>query len=282
MTKPRSTYVTAGEFEVHVTEWGEPSRPALVMWHGLARTGRDFDELAEALSDRFFILCPDTIGRGLSTWSRDPDREYSLDYYAKSAAALLDHYGLDSVGWIGTSMGGIIGLRMASGAEAGRLDWLILNDIGPEIPDDAIARILTYAGNPPDFATLGEAEAWFRTIYAPFGAAPEAFWRRMSRSSVRRLPSGRFTAHYDPKIVVQFDVSRDELTSWDRFRRITIPLYAIAGAQSDILTADILRRMQDAQPTMGARVLDGFGHAPSLARPTDADWIRAVIDGLSA
>lgn len=281
MNGPRFSFVPVMDHEIHVAEWGRRDNPGLVMWHGLARTGRDFDELAQELSRDFFVLCPDTIGRGLSSWSEDPEREYSLEYFSGIAADLLDHYGFDSVGWIGTSMGGIIGLRMVSGPLADRIDWLIVNDIGPEIPQDAIDRILTYAGDPPVFRTVAEAETWLRTVYAPFGPASDRFWRRMARTSVRRLENGFFTAHYDPRIVVQFSASRGELTSWDRFARIARPLHFIAGAGSDILTPEIIGRMRAEKPGLGVTILDGIGHAPTLSRQEDFDLVRRIIGALA-
>jgi pimeloyl-ACP methyl ester carboxylesterase len=277
MTQPSFSLVPILDHEVHVTEWGDPSNPAIVMWHGLARTGRDFDELAAALSGRYFVICPDTIGRGLSSWATAPDSEYSLEFLSQIADALLDHYSIRQAGWIGTSMGGIIGLRMASGVLANRLKWLIVNDIGPEIPEEAIERILTYVGNSPSFPTVSEAELWLRTVYAPFGPASDAFWRRMARTSVRRLENGDLTTHYDPRIVAQFTASRNELTSWDRFARVALPLHVIAGETSDILPTHIMDRMQTANPGMGLTVLQGIGHAPTLSRAEDIEMIRGII-----
>ncbi|HEU4987248.1 MAG TPA: hypothetical protein VFT89_09305, partial [Rhizobiaceae bacterium] len=97
MTIPRSTYIAAAGFEMHVTEWGDPKNPALVMWHGLARTGRDFDEAASALSDTYFVICPDTLGRGLSNWARDPRTDYSYRIFGDTALAVFDHYGIDQM-----------------------------------------------------------------------------------------------------------------------------------------------------------------------------------------
>src|SRR5690606_30060455 len=108
MNQPRSTYVSTAGHEVHVTEWGDPGRPALVMWHGLARTGRDFDEAASALSDTYFVICPDTIGRGLSGWARDPAVDYSYRVFGDTAIGLLDRYGIAETRWVGTSMGGLV------------------------------------------------------------------------------------------------------------------------------------------------------------------------------
>ncbi len=175
MTMPRFSFVPVMDHEVHVTEWGTPGAKPLVMWHGLARTGRDFDELAAALSEDHFVLCPDTIGRGLSSWSENPEAEYSVEYYSGIAADLLDHYGIDRAAWIGTSMGALIGMRMASGPLADRLTCLVINDIGPEIPQDAVDRILSYAGTTPEFDSLREAEGWLRTRLCPFRSRQRRF-----------------------------------------------------------------------------------------------------------
>ncbi|GGL89400.1 hydrolase [Pseudooceanicola nanhaiensis] len=276
MTAPRFSLVPVMDHELHVTEWGERTGRPLVMWHGLARTGRDFDELAAALSDEYFVICPDTIGRGLSSWSMNPEAEYSVEYYAGIAADLLDHYGFGSVGWLGTSMGGMIGMRLASGPHADRLACLLINDIGPEIPDEAIRRIVTYVSELPDFTTLSEAESWLRAVYRPFGEAGEAFWRRMARTSVRRRADGRLTLHYDPRITVQFTASRDELTTWDRFARITTPTHVFRGTDSDVLPAETAQLMATRGPRPEITEFP-FGHAPTLSRPQDIALVRKLL-----
>ncbi|OWU84334.1 hydrolase [Oceanicola sp. 22II-s10i] len=280
MTGPRFTLVPVMDHEIHVTEWGDRSAPPLVMWHGLARTGRDFDELAAALSDEYFVICPDTIGRGLSSWSQDPEAEYSVEYYAGIAADLLDHYGFDRAAWLGTSLGGLIGMRLASGPHADRLTCLLINDIGPEVPAPAIERIVTYVGDAPVFSLVSEAETWLRAVYKPFGTASDAFWRRMARTSVRRMSDGRLTLHYDPRITIQFTASREELTSWDRFARITLPCHVFRGRDSDILPAEIMQLMQQRGPRPGVTEFD-CGHAPNLSNPEDIAIVRQVLKDLS-
>ncbi len=280
MTQPRFTFVPANGHELHVTEWGAPDNRPLVLWHGLARTGRDFDELAAGLSDQYFVLCPDTIGRGLSSWSDRPESDYAIETYCCIAKALLDHYGIERTDWLGTSMGGLIGMRMASGPLSHRIYRLIVNDIGPEIPQEAIDRILSYAGTSPAFATLAEAEQWLRAAYVPFGPASDAFWNRMTRCSVRRLQDGQFTVHYDPKITVQFTVSAAELSAWDRFARIEGPMHVIRGATSDILLPEIAERMVSVKPGLTVSVFDECGHAPALSRRQDIDLVRGILTEL--
>ncbi|WP_210259996.1 alpha/beta hydrolase [Martelella sp. HB161492] len=280
MQQPRFSFVPVGRHELHVTEWGARDAPAIVLWHGLARTGRDFDELAAALSQDHFVLCPDTIGRGLSSWAPAPETDYSLKSYANLAIGMLDHYQIARAGWLGTSMGGLIGMRIASGAYAARLSFLVVNDIGPELPQSAVDRIIAYAGSAPVFAYLHEAENWFRTAYLPFGPAPAPFWTRMTRTSLRRCSDGRLTTHYDPEIVVQFTASASELTSWERYRRITLPTHLIWGTQSDLLTADIVARMSAQGPRPDVTAFADCGHAPSLAQPEAIAEVRRQISRL--
>src|SRR5690606_4867934 len=192
---PRSTYVQAAGFEIHVTEWGDPGKPALVMWHGLARTGRDFDEAAAALSDTYFVICPDTLGRGLSSWAHDFTRDYSYAVFGDTALGILDHYGIGELRWVGTSMGGRIGVTLAAARLRGRISHLVVNDIGPDIPEAGTGRIASYVGNPPVYDTVAELEQWLRKNYAPFGPNTDAFWRRMADTSVRSNDDGRVTVH---------------------------------------------------------------------------------------
>src|SRR5690606_485758 len=138
------------------------------------------------LADTYRIVCPDTIGRGLSQWSPRPDEEYCLDFYAKLARAFVDALGFERIRWIGTSMGGAIGTVAAATTLKGRVSHLVLNDIGPALNPVAIERIRSYAGNPPQFDTVSELEQFFRTVYQPYGWLSDAQWRRMTETSVRR------------------------------------------------------------------------------------------------
>lgn len=281
MTHPRFTFVPVMDHEVHVTEWGTKGAPALVMMHGLARTGRDFDEIAQALSDEYHVLCPDMIGRGRSSWASDPDGEYTVEYYAGVASDLLDHFRIDTTAWLGTSMGGQIGMRLASGHQGDRLTCLLINDIGPEIPQPAIERILSYVGNPPHFESFAQGEIWLRSAYAPFGPATEEFWHRMARTSLRRRSDGRLTLHYDPAIVRQLASSTEELTTWDHWGRVTTPSHIFRGVESDLLTTDILEQMCASGPKPEFDLVKGCGHAPTLSRAEDIGRVREVLKNLT-
>jgi pimeloyl-ACP methyl ester carboxylesterase len=262
-----SSYHRVAGRELHVTEWGHEHAEVVVAWHGLARTGRDMDDIAAHLAQRYRVLCPDTIGRGLSQWSPDPDREYCLAFYSQLAEGLLDQLGIDRVLWLGTSMGGAIGLRAAAGALRGRMRKLVMNDIGPELPMAAQQRILNYAGNPSAFATVSELEAYFRTIYKPYGWLSDAQWRRLTETSTRRLPDGRVTPHYDPAMVRQFVVHPNDHEQWDAWDSLDIPVLALRGETSDLLLPEVAERMRNRGPRAVVVTLPGCGHAPALNTP---------------
>ena len=279
MTRPVSRYLRCLDREIHLTEWGPPDAPAVIAWHGLARTGRDFDTMAAALAGRWHIVCPDTPGRGLSQWSADPGSDYCLAAYVRVAAALVDQLGLRRFAWIGTSMGGAIGTVAAAGPLAGRITRLLLNDNGPSLAAPAIARIRQYAGVVSAFATVTEFEQYLRTIYKPFGRLTDEQWRHMAETSLRRLPDGRIASHYDPAIVRQFTDHPDDYDLWPEYDRLTIPVLCLRGAESDLLLADTARLMTERGPRAELVTIEGCGHAPAL---NDAQQIGIVQRFLEA
>jgi len=277
VTLPRSTYIDAAGFEMHVTEWGEPGRPALVMWHGLARTGRDFDEAARALSNDFFVLCPDTLGRGLSAWARRGAADYTFATYGAMTSAMLDHYRLDQFGWLGTSMGGLLGITLAAGPLRERITHLVINDVGPDIPYDSARRIADYVGNPPVFDTIGDYEAWLRRTYAPFGDNAESFWRRMVDTSMRRTDQGQVTVHYDPAIVSTMGENKADLDVWDAYDSLTTRTLLIRGALSDVLPQTVASAMRMRGPCPNLVTVPNCGHAPTLTDQTHIELLRAFF-----
>lgn len=285
MSTPRSLYLTCNGFNLHVTEWGDPEAPAVVCWHGLARTGRDFDDLARHLAPHWRVICPDTIGRGLSQWSAEPDRDYRFAVYAHTAHALLDGLGISHAHWVGTSMGGAIGLICAAGVLIpelkGRIRSLVLNDMAPEIASAAVERIKAYAGQPPAFATLPELEAFFRAAYAPFGALTDAQWRHLAETSARRLPDGRLTPHYDPGITRQFFQPPEEYELWPHYDALAVPTLMLRGAQSDLIERVTLERMRERGPgrlgLLQVHEIEGCGHAPALNVPAQMDLVAQFL-----
>jgi pimeloyl-ACP methyl ester carboxylesterase len=262
-----SNYATCEGRELHYTEWGAQHAEAVIAWHGLARTGRDMDEVAAHLSQRYRVICPDTIGRGLSQWSADPINEYCLAFYVRLAVALADRLGLVQFHWLGTSMGGAIGLAAAAGPLRGRIRRLILNDSGPEVAAAAIERIRGYAGNPAAFATVTELEQYFRTIYKPYGWLSDMQWRRLTESSTRRLPDGRVTPHYDPAMVMQFTHHDDDYLLWNEWDSLDLPVLCLRGEDSDLLLPDTAEQMRQRGPRAVVAEIAGCGHAPALNTP---------------
>ena len=261
---PTSHYLACQGRELHYTEWGAQHNGVVVAWHGLARTGRDMDDIAAHLASRYRVICPDALGRGLSQWSPLPDQEYQLSFYAAQALALLDQLGIAQCHWLGTSMGGAIGLHAAAGVLAGRIQRLVMNDIGPELAAPAVARIRSYAGSPAAFATVSELEAYFRTIYLPYGALSDAQWRRLAETSVRRLADGRVTPHYDPAMVRQFEVHPTDYDQWPAWDALQIPVLVLRGAHSDLLLPEVAEAMRNRGPRAVVVTLPDCGHAPAL------------------
>ncbi len=288
LTFPRSQYADCAGYEIHYTEWGAADAPVVIAWHGLARTGRDMDELAQHLCDRYRVICPDTLGRGLSQWSSRPDDEYCLQFYARIARELLDQLGIDKVHWVGTSMGGAIGTVCASGlfepAMRPRIQSLVLNDNAPELAAPAIERIRAYAGNPPSFATVRELEAFFRQVYAPFGWLSDTQWRRLAETSTRRLADGRITSHYDPAMARQLVAHPNDYLIWEHYDALDLPVLCLHGVQSDLVLpatiAEMGKRGPGAKGLLQVLEVPDCGHAPALNVPDQLDPIRSFIDNI--
>ncbi len=277
--RPRSLYLNCEGREIHVTEWGDPAAETVVAWHGLARTGRDMDPIAAVLARRWRVLCPDTLGRGLSQWSPQPAAEYCLAFYERLAISLLDQLGVGDCSWLGTSMGGAIGLKAAAGALSGRIRRLVLNDIGPELAAPAVARIRAYAGSPPAFATMGELEAFFRSTYAPYGWLPDTQWRQLTETSARRLPDGRWTPHYDPAMVLQFEHHPQDYALWPAWDSLALPVLCLRGERSDLLLPDTAEAMRVRGPRAVVATIAGCGHAPALNTEAQIGLVERFLAG---
>jgi pimeloyl-ACP methyl ester carboxylesterase len=274
-----SHYLSCEGRELHYMEWGHGHAETVIAWHGLARTCRDMDDIAEHLSQHYRVICPDTIGRGLSQWSPDPANEYCLGFYVKLAASLVDQLDIERFHWLGTSMGGAIGTLAAAGPLRGRIRRLVLNDNGPQLAETAIARIRSYAGNPASFATVSELEQYFRTIYKPYGWLSDAQWRRLTETSTRRLPDGRVTPHYDPAMVMQFTHHDDDYRLWDAWDSLDLPVLCLRGESSDLLlpeTADAMRRRG---PRAVVIEIPDCGHAPALNTPQQYALVERFFAG---
>jgi pimeloyl-ACP methyl ester carboxylesterase len=277
---PSSHYLQCEGREIHYTEWGSQHAETVVAWHGLARTCRDMDDIAEHLAQRYRVLCPDMIGRGLSQWSPDPANEYCLAFYARLAESLVDQLGCERFHWLGTSMGAAIGIVAAAGALRGRIRRLVLNDNGPQLAAAAIERIRGYAGNPASFATVTELEQYFRAIYKPYGWLSDAQWRRLTETSTRRLPDGRVTVHYDPAMVMQFTHHENDYLRWDEWDSLDLPVLCLRGESSDLLLRETADAMRQRGPRAVVVEIEGCGHAPALNTPAQYALVERFLAGV--
>ncbi len=258
--------------------FGEPDNPrVLVCVHGVSRLSRDFDRLAEALSGRYRVICPDMAGRGDS----DPlerAEDYGYGVYLSDIKALLAEIGADSVHWIGTSMGGLIGMMLA--AEAGTpITRMVINDIGPVIPKAALDRIGTYLGAAGSFRDLSAGEAYLRDVHASFGPLSDDEWAELAAHSFKPAPDGSgIVLHYDPKIAAPFKAGSDaDIVLWKIWDKITCPTLVLRGAESDLLSSETAAEMAIRGPNADITTLAGIGHAPALMIPGQiaiiSDWL---------
>lgn len=298
MTEPTLNYVScpdaAGGHRIAWWEWGDPSASHVVMCvHGLSRQGRDFDLLAQALVARaggaLRVVCPDVVGRGRSEWLKDP-MGYQLQNYAADMLALLAQLQrnapVSTLDWVGTSMGGLIG--MAVGGTPGLplpapLRRLVLNDVGPVIQWQALQRIGTYLGHPTRFDTLQQAADAMWAVSTSFGPHTPQQWLDLSRPMVRALPDGALTLHYDPAIAVPFrTITREaaaqgEATLWQLYDNIQAATLLTRGAQSDLLSRETAQAMTQRGPRARLVEFAGVGHAPTLIAPDQVECVASFL-----
>lgn len=267
-----------GFHRVAFTEWGESDNPrVLICVHGLTRNGRDFDALAEALAGDFRVVCPDVVGRGASDWLAEKS-DYGYPQYLSDMTALLAHLKTESVHWVGTSMGGLIGMLLAA-LPGSPIKRMVMNDVGPLIPRAALERIASYVGDDPHFSSVQELDSYLREIYAPFGPFTDGQWQGLVRSSVRELDNAKIGLAYDPGIAMPFRaMPKQDVDLWSAWSNVECPVLVIRGEQSDLLLADIAEQMTKSGPRAELAVLAGMGHAPTLM---SEDQIALVSDWLS-
>lgn len=260
------------------TEWGDPHNPRVLLCvHGLLRTGRDFDRLAAALDDDYRVICPDVAGRGKSDWLPEAPL-YALPQYANDLVTLIARLDVPQVDWLGTSMGGLIGMVVAA-CERAPIRRLILNDVGPLISRESLQRIADYAGKLPDFATLDEAIAYIRQIYAPFGQLDDAAWRLLTESSMKQRSDGRWQPGYDPKIAEPFKAALllPDVDLWPIYERITAETLVLRGESSDVLPRKVWQQMGERGPKAALLEVPGVGHAPSFLDTAQIALVRDFL-----
>jgi len=273
---------TSGFHELSYTEWGDPDSAHLVVCvHGLTRNARDFDVLAQALERRYRVICPDVVGRGQSAWLEDK-RNYDYPQYLADMTALIARVTATNksatvIDWVGTSMGGLIGMLLAA-LPHNPLRRLVLNDVGPFLPKAALARIATYVGKEPHFATLAEVEKHLRIVAAPFGPLTDAQWRHLTVHNVRQDDAGRWVMNYDAGIAVTLaNALGQDISLWENWDRISIPTLVVRGAQSDLLLASTAQEMTQRGPKASLIEFQGIGHAPTLMSDDQVDAVREFL-----
>jgi pimeloyl-ACP methyl ester carboxylesterase len=276
-------------------EWnatGNPAHPhVIVCVHGLSRQGRDFDVLARELSQHARVVCPDVVGRGQSDWLADP-MGYQIPQYGADMVALLaqlhQQAPIATLDWVGTSMGGLIGMGIAGQPELplpAPVRRLVLNDVGPVIQWQALQRIGQYLGFLAKFESLQQAADAMWAISTSFGPHTPAQWLELSRAMVRNLPEGGVTLHYDPAIAVPFRSVTQEAAAageaflWQLYDQITARTLLLRGAQSDLLSHGTAQAMGQRGPRAQLVEFAGVGHAPTLVA---ADQVAVVRDFLLA
>ncbi len=254
----------------------EEAARTVVCVHGLTRNARDFDALASALAERGArVLAIDVVGRGRSSWLADK-RAYTLPTYAAQLARALELLGLERVDWVGTSMGGLVGMALAA-APGTPIRRLVLNDIGPFVPQAALEAIRGYVGQDPLFASLEEAEAYLRKIHASFGPLTDAQWRHLAEHSVRATPEG-LRLHYDPGIREPYEGQpAADIELWPLWEAIVAPTLVLRGALSTLLLEETARAMLECGPECEILVFPGCGHAPALMDPTQIEPVAAWL-----
>ena len=257
---------------------GPAGAPTLLCVHGLTRNGKDFDAIAETLSARYRVICPDMPGRGRSEWLKNPG-EYVYPTYVQDCAALIARLDVDSVDWLGTSMGGIIGMIVAS-QPGNPIRKLVLNDIGPYLAKAGLERIASYVGIDPTFPSLEAFEEAIRKLAASFGPLTDDQWRKMASDTAQRKPGGGWGFAYDPRIADAFKTGPiKDVDMWPMWDAIQSPTLVLRGAESDLLTHEAAAEMTRRGPKAKLTELPGIGHAPALL---SEDQIGAVRDFLLA
>ena len=262
-------------------EWGDAANPkVLVCVHGLSRQGRDFDTFAQAMCDEYRVVCPDVAGRGRSDWLKNP-ASYAIPAYVADMVTLLARLAATEVHWVGTSMGGLIGMGLAALPES-PIRRLVLNDVGPAIEYAALARIGTYLGQPAHWKTVDEAADALLAISRSFGPHTREEWVALTRPQLKPDGDG-FKPHYDPAIAVPFRAVTPEQAAagegmlWQAYDALKCPTLVLRGAESDLLSRATADAMAQRGPRARVHEIVGVGHAPTLVH---ADQIAVVRDFL--
>ncbi|MBL8510595.1 MAG: alpha/beta hydrolase [Betaproteobacteria bacterium] len=271
---------TSGFHRLHYTEWGDADNPAvLICVHGLTRCSRDFDQIASRMADRYRVICPDVVGRGESDWlPRKAD--YNYPQYLNDMTALIARTGAAEVHWLGTSMGGIIGMLLAA-MPGSPITRLVLNDVGIHIPKEALARIGQYIGNTVTFPSL-EAVVEAVRFVSPFGPLTDDQWHNMTLHVIKQQPDGAWVFRYDTGIAETFKTGAaqdvDLSPYWNAINTANCPVLLTRGAESDLLLRPTYDTMC-AKPGVQGVEFPGVGHAPMFQDDGQITSVRQFLLG---
>lgn len=280
MQKKRySTKLAQQQLNLAFVDWGERgnARNTIICVHGLTRNSRDFDTLASHLAENFRVLCPDVVGRGQSDWL-DNKMAYVIPTYVEQIQELLRRQGVKQLDWIGTSMGGLIGMTLAAQPNS-PIRRLILNDIGPFLPKSGLSNILdSLIRSDQLFPSLAALKEHIRANYASFGNLSEAQWDHMTYHSALPQPGGGYRMAYDPGIRAVFEsLALEDIALWDIWERISCPVLVLRGEESALLLKAVAQRMAKTGPRARVVEIRGVGHAPALL---DTEQLAVAIDWL--
>jgi len=280
MSEANLPYVLCGRetgvYKMAYREWGDPANPrVLICVHGLTRNSRDFERLAKTLSADYRVIAPDVLGRGESEWLRDP-MGYAVPWYVQDMLVLVARLGVKEVGWLGTSMGGLIGMALAA-LPGTPIQRMVINDVGPVLLPEAIQRIAQYVGKAPPLANLDAARAYLRAISVSFGPHTDEESNFLTDMMLKDDGAGGLRLNYDPGIAAPFRAVMEgpAMVLWPYYDQIKCPTLLIRGAESDLLSEETAREMTQRGPKASRVDFAGVGHAPTFQHD---DQIAAVAE----
>lgn len=272
----------AGLHNMAYKQWGDASNPKVLLCvHGVTRVSDDFDNLARALCDEYRVICPDVVGRGRSGRLRDA-RYYVIPQYVSDMVTLLARANARTVHWVGTSMGGLIGMGLAALPET-PIEKLVLNDVGPALNFAALARIGAYIGQDIRFDNFEQAVAYIKEISQPFGPHSEEEWRKLAADVLRQDAQGKWERHYDLRLAQAFQTltvdaaQQSEAILWASYDAISCPTLLLHGEESDLLTKDTIQAMRQRGPRPRVVGFPGIGHAPTLLHDDQVAVVRDFL-----
>jgi len=289
---------SSGFHRISYTDWGDAANDRIVICvHGLSRNGRDFDFLAESLAPEFRVICPDVAGRGRSDWLTNK-ADYGYPQYLADMNALVARVSAPAPGsttmtdtkdaaqsgqggrkiyWVGTSMGGILGMLLAA-MPGSPISRLVVNDVGSLIPQASLQRIAEYFGNDPRFKTYDELETYMRKVSAPFGPLTDAQWHQLTIHAAKQHDDGTWGMRYDPAIATPFRAGAlTDVNLWPYWDAIKCPTLLLRGAESDLLLAETAAEMQTRGPRARLVEFQGIGHAPMLMADDQMQVVREFL-----